>query len=112
MLDCVRDGFADQVKNCQNNGKKVLLSIGGVAGSSERIIRSEDDAVRIANNMWNLFGGGANDNDPIRAIRPFGDVVFDGFDIGKALSLPSLTPPPCISIQKSTPSPKPGPFPS
>lgn len=81
MLDCVRDGFADQVKNCQNNGKKVLLSIGGVAGSSERIIRSEDDAVRIANNMWNLFGGGAKDNDPIRAIRPFGDVVFDGFDI-------------------------------
>jgi chitinase len=82
LIDCVGDGFAEQVKSCQNTGKKVLLSIGGAIGYSETTIASEEDAVRIADNIWNLFGGGM-DNDTITAIRPFGDVIFDGFDIGK-----------------------------
>lgn len=96
LIDCVSDGFAAQVKSCQNTGRKVLLSIGGAVGYSETTIDSQHDAVRIADNIWNLFGAGGMDDEAIRAIRPFGDdVVFDGFDIGKhslPLSLP-LSPP-------------------
>lgn len=96
LIDCVSDGFADEVKSCQETGKKILLSIGGAVGYSETAIASEPDAVRIADNIWNLFGeGGLNDNN-ILPIRPFGDFVFDGFDIGKhpTLSTPQVPQPP------------------
>lgn len=86
LIDCVSDGFANQVKSCQSIGKKVLLSIGGAVGHSETTIASEDDAVRIADTIWNLFGAGGIDNETIQAIRPFGDVIIDGFDIGKHTS--------------------------
>jgi hypothetical protein len=76
LIDCISDGFAQQVKNCQSTGKKVLLSIGGAVGYSETTIPSEQDAVRIADNIWNLFGAGGIDDDDIMAIRPFGDLVL------------------------------------
>ena len=90
LIDCVSDGFADQIKSCQHIGKKVLLSIGGAVGYSETNIESEEEAVRIANNVWDLFGAGGMDNESIMAIRPFGDVILDGFDIGKK-AVPSLS---------------------
>lgn len=87
LIDCVSDGFAKQVKTCQESGKKVLLSIGGAVDYSETTIASEEDAARIADNIWNLFGAGGMYNETIMAIRPFGDVIVDGFDIGKHNSL-------------------------
>ncbi len=92
LIDCVSDGFANQVKECQNIGKKVLLSIGGAVGYSETRINSAGDAVRIADNIWNLFGEGGMNDDSIFAIRPFGDVIVDGFDIGKKPSHPLYSP--------------------
>ncbi len=92
LIDCISDGFSQQVKNCQNTGKKVLLSIGGAVGYSETTIPSQQDAVRIADNIWNLFGAGGMDDDTIMAIRPFGNFIFDGFDIGKHPT--TLFPPP------------------
>lgn len=83
LIDCVSDGFADEVKSCQNIGKKMLLSIGGAVGYSETTIDSDGDAARIADNIWNIFGEGGLNDDSVLAIRPFGDFVFDGFDIGK-----------------------------
>lgn len=92
LIDCISDGFSQQVKNCQNTGKKVLLSIGGAVGYSETTIASQQNAVRIADNIWNLFGAGGMDDANIMAIRPFGNFIFDGFDIGKRLitSIPLL----------------------
>jgi hypothetical protein len=87
LIDCVSDGFAAQVQRCQAAGKKVLLSIGGAVGYSETTIASEADAVRIADNIWRLFGAD-DDNEAIRSIRPFGTVVVDGFDIGNFKPLP------------------------
>ena len=81
LIDCVSDGFAREVQACQDTGKKVLISIGGAAGFSDTTINSEDDAVRIADNIWDLFGAGAINNSLVD-IRPFGDFIFDGFDIG------------------------------
>jgi Glycosyl hydrolases family 18 len=92
LIDCVSDGFAARVKTCQDTGKKVLLSIGGAVGYSETTITSEEDAVRIADNIWNLFGAGGMNEQSIMAIRPFGDIIFDGFDIGKHSSLKPPSP--------------------
>lgn len=106
LIDCVSDGFARQVKTCQESGKKVLLSIGGAVDYSETTIASEEDAVRIADNIWNLFGAGGLDNETIMAIRPFGDVVVDGFDIGKHnffFSRPSLILPGYPQTTKTAP---------
>jgi hypothetical protein len=86
LIDCVGDGFVAQVQRCQASGKKVLLSIGGAVGYSETTIASDADAVRIADNIWQLFGANDDNNEIIRSIRPFGDVVLDGFDIGKFIS--------------------------
>ena len=84
LVGCVSNGFNEEVKACQRAGKKVLLSIGGAKDYSESTINSEEDAVRIAKNIWDLFGPGGLNNDSIMAIRPFGDLVLDGFDIGKS----------------------------
>ncbi|KAF7512573.1 hypothetical protein GJ744_000834 [Endocarpon pusillum] len=112
LIDCVSDGFARQVKTCQESGKKVLLSIGGAVDYSDTTIVSEEDAVRIADNIWNLFGGGGMDNETIMAIRPFGDVIVDGFDIdnedGSTLYWPTLISTLRTYFQTSQPSyPKP-----
>ncbi|KIV95769.1 hypothetical protein PV10_03384 [Exophiala mesophila] len=78
LVDCVGDGFAAQVAQCQNQGKKVMLSMGGAAEYSDLAIPSPSAAVDLASTLWNLFLGG--DDDTIAPLRPFGDVVFDGLD--------------------------------
>jgi Glycosyl hydrolases family 18 len=82
LIDCVSDGFADQVRQCQDAGKKVLLSLGGAQGYSDTTIPSDQDAEMLASKLWNLFLGGM-EIPQTNAIRPFGDVVLDGIDIGK-----------------------------
>lgn len=82
LIDCVSDGFANQVRQCQDAGKKVLLSLGGAQGYSDTTISSDQDAEMLASKLWNLFLGGT-EIPQTNAIRPFGDVVLDGIDIGK-----------------------------
>ncbi|KAE9611335.1 hypothetical protein Lal_00011452 [Lupinus albus] len=67
-----RDGLNADIKGCQGKGIKVLLSLGGGAGSYS--LNSADDATNLANYLWNNFLGGTSDS------RPFGDAVLDGID--------------------------------
>ncbi|PKU64203.1 Acidic endochitinase [Dendrobium catenatum] len=53
-------------------GIKVLLSIGGAAGSY--ILTSRDDARQVATYIWNNYLGGQSSK------RPLGDAVLDGVD--------------------------------
>ncbi len=67
--------LAKNITTCQNLGKKVLLSLGGAAGTSN--FTSDAQAKGFAATIWNLFGGGTAHPD----MRPFGKVKIDGFDI-------------------------------
>lgn len=69
--------MAKQIKTCQEAGKKVMLSIGG--GTGNVTFANDAEAVAFAHQVWQLFGG---DTQTLRAIRPYGDVVLDGFDLG------------------------------
>ena len=82
LIDCVSDGFAAEAAQCQAQGKKVFLSLGGAKDYSNLNVQSEEAAGEVAETLWNLFLGGT-DNSTTNAMRPFGDFVFDGFDIGE-----------------------------
>jgi hypothetical protein len=82
LIDCVSDGFAEQIQQCQNVGKKVLLSLGGAQGYSNTTMASDQDAEMLASMLWNLFLGGTEIPET-NAIRPFGGVALDGIDIGE-----------------------------
>ncbi|KAL3728857.1 hypothetical protein ACJRO7_033444 [Eucalyptus globulus] len=60
------------IKSCQAKGIKVMLSIGGGAGSYS--LASSDDARRVATYLWNNFLGGSSSS------RPLGNAVLDGID--------------------------------
>ncbi|KAB5524175.1 hypothetical protein DKX38_021924 [Salix brachista] len=64
--------FSDQIKSCQSQGIKVLLSIGGGAGPYG--LSSAEDAVQVATYIWNNFLGGQSSS------RPLGDAILDGVD--------------------------------
>ncbi|KIW30825.1 uncharacterized protein PV07_02519 [Cladophialophora immunda] len=81
LLDCVGDGFASKIAACQQQGKKVLLSLGGSVG--DLTMPSQDKAVEVAHTLWSLFLGGSNAS--LTALRPYGDVVLDGMDIDNEL---------------------------
>jgi len=66
------NGSAD-IKTCQAAGKKILLSLGGAAGSYG--FTSDSQAETFADTVWNLFGGGSS------STRPFDDAIIDGFDL-------------------------------
>nr|XP_043614121.1 acidic endochitinase-like [Erigeron canadensis] len=65
-------GVSIDIHNCQRNGVKVMLSIGG--GSSTYSLSSFDDARQVADYIWNNFLGGQSTS------RPLGDAVLDGVD--------------------------------
>ena len=65
-------GLSSDIKTCQASGVKVLLSIGGGAGSY--FLKSDDDAKQVATYLWNNFLGGSSPS------RPLGDAVLDGID--------------------------------
>ena len=52
ILQC--QTIAEDIKYCQNNGKTILLSLGGAAGS----YGFSDDATakQFAHTLWDLFG--------------------------------------------------------
>ncbi|VAI82524.1 unnamed protein product [Triticum turgidum subsp. durum] len=60
------------VKSCQSRGVKVILSIGGGAGSY--YLSSTQDAKNVVTYLWNNFLGGKSSS------RPLGDAVLDGID--------------------------------
>ncbi|KAK8476410.1 hypothetical protein V6N13_077356 [Hibiscus sabdariffa] len=64
--------FSSQIKSCQRLGIKVMLSIGGGAGSYS--LASKADAKNVARYLWRNFLGGSSNS------RPLGDAVLDGVD--------------------------------
>ncbi|KAM7195800.1 endochitinase 33 [Naviculisporaceae sp. PSN 640] len=74
------------IKACQNQGKTIILSIGG-ATYTEGGFSSAAEAQQWANTLWAMFGpqqSGSNVN------RPFGSAVIDGFDIDVEASAANL----------------------
>ncbi|RYR64879.1 hypothetical protein Ahy_A03g010908 isoform C [Arachis hypogaea] len=65
-------GLSSDIKSCQAKGIKVLLSLGGGAGSYS--IASVQDAHNVATYLWNNFLGGTSSS------RPLGPAVLDGID--------------------------------
>ncbi|XP_057443598.1 hevamine-A-like [Lotus japonicus] len=65
-------GLTSDIKSCQAKGVKVLLSIGGGAGSYS--LASSKDASQVATYLWNNFLGGSSSS------RPLGPAVLDGID--------------------------------
>ncbi|MBA0873441.1 hypothetical protein Goshw_002303 [Gossypium schwendimanii] len=65
-------GLSSDIKSCQAKGIKVMLSLGGGAGSYD--LTSSKDARQVATYLWNNFLGGQS------ASRPFGDAALDGID--------------------------------
>lgn len=63
---------SDGISNCQKRGVKVMLSIGGGAGSYS--LASAKDASNVARYLWNNFLGGKSSS------RPLGDAILDGID--------------------------------
>ncbi|KAM6600928.1 hypothetical protein CsatA_020537 [Cannabis sativa] len=64
--------LSNEIKACQSQGIKVMLSIGGGAGSY--FLTSADDARGVAQYLWDNFLGGQSSS------RPLGDAVLDGID--------------------------------
>ncbi|KAI5970837.1 CHT2 [Candida margitis] len=84
LLHC--SAIGEDIKTCQASGKKVLLSLGGAAGTYG--FNSVNDATAYADTLWNKFGNGQDEE------RPFDDAVVDGFDfdieLGSATGYPEL----------------------
>ena len=68
LADC--SWMAAQIKECQNNGKTVTLSLGGAASAPG--FTSDSQAQAFADQIWNSFLGGSD------GPRPFGTAVLDG----------------------------------
>ncbi|GLJ32421.1 hypothetical protein SUGI_0652380 [Cryptomeria japonica] len=66
-------GLSSDIKACQSRGVKVLLSLGGGAGSY--YLSSDADAKNVASYLWDNYLGGHSDS------RPLGDAVLDGIDL-------------------------------
>ncbi|KAI4378024.1 hypothetical protein MLD38_015567 [Melastoma candidum] len=64
--------ISPDIKSCQARGIKVMLSIGGGAGSYS--LASKEDAHQFATYLWNNFLGGKS------LSRPLGVAVLDGID--------------------------------
>ncbi|KAJ1381408.1 Glycoside hydrolase family 18, catalytic domain [Sesbania bispinosa] len=64
--------LSNDINNCQSQGIKVMLSLGGGAGGY--FLSSADDARQVAQYLWDNFLGGQSDT------RPLGDAVLDGID--------------------------------
>lgn len=64
--------IGSDIKSCQQQGKTILLSLGGATGNYG--FSSDSEAVQFAGTLWNKFGGGKDSE------RPFDDAIVDGFD--------------------------------
>lgn len=64
--------LSGEIISCQNQGIKVMLSLGGGSGSYS--LASQEDAQSVADYLWNNFLSGTSSS------RPLGDAVLDGID--------------------------------
>ncbi|KAJ2357000.1 Chitinase 2 [Coemansia erecta] len=71
LLHC--PNIAKDIKYCQSQGKAVILSMGGAAGSYG--FSGDSDAIAFADTVWDTFFKGKADQ------RPFDDAVLDGIDL-------------------------------
>ncbi|CAN0902891.1 Putative pentatricopeptide repeat-containing protein At3g49142 [Linum grandiflorum] len=65
-------GVSTGIRDCQSQGIKVLLSLGGGIGNYS--LSSQEDARNVAEYLWNNFLGGKSPS------RPLGDAELDGVD--------------------------------
>jgi len=63
--------MSSHIKQCQDKGKIVTLSIGGAI--SQVGFSTNSQARTFADKIWNTFLGGSGRQ------RPFGDAVLDGY---------------------------------
>jgi len=63
------------IKQCQANGKQVLISLGGAVGGYG--FKNDGEAKQFAGRVWNLMLGGSE----LQALRPFGTAQLDGVDL-------------------------------
>ncbi|KAJ5698936.1 chitinase 2 [Penicillium macrosclerotiorum] len=68
------DDLASAIKTCQNNGVKVILSLGGAVGAYS--LTSQAEAETIGQNLWEAYGNTAGGSVP----RPFGSNFVNGWD--------------------------------
>ena len=71
LLHCSK--VADQIKQCQQQGKQIIISLGGAAGLYS--FSSSSQAIQFATTVWKLFLGGES------ILRPFDSAVLDGIDL-------------------------------
>ncbi|KAK9831672.1 hypothetical protein WJX74_005334 [Apatococcus lobatus] len=64
---------AADIRTCQGQGKKIILSLGGGVGNYG--FSNTADAQSTAQSIWNAYLGGSGTN------RPFGSIVLDGIDL-------------------------------
>ena len=67
MFRCPK--IEDGIKECQKNGKKVLMSLGGAVGRAG--FSNQDDAKLFAYRVYHLLLEG----DDLQNLRPFGRLV-------------------------------------
>ncbi|TYH74643.1 hypothetical protein ES332_D05G414900v1 [Gossypium tomentosum] len=68
--------LSSDIKSCQAEGIKVILSLGGGAGSY--YLASSDDARHVATYLWNNFLGGQSASRPFAPQCPFPDAWVGG----------------------------------
>ncbi|KAK7261830.1 hypothetical protein RIF29_28151 [Crotalaria pallida] len=78
--DCIT--LSKDIRYCQMQGIKVMLSIGGADGAYN--LTSSDDAKSVSDYLWNNFLGG-NDSS---SRGPLGDAILDGIDFDIEISTP------------------------
>ncbi|KAI1361814.1 putative class III chitinase [Xylaria arbuscula] len=76
----------EDIKYCQEQGKTILLSIGG-ATYYEGGFSDEASATSTAQAVWDLFGSNTDADN-----RPFGSAVVDGFDFDFESSTQNFVP--------------------
>jgi chitinase len=69
MADC--SFMSSQIKQCQDKGKIVTLSLGGAISQVGFLTNSQ--ARTFADNIWDMFLSGSGQQ------RPFGDAILDGY---------------------------------
>ncbi|TVY15023.1 Endochitinase 2 [Lachnellula arida] len=68
------DALTSAIQTCQNNGVKIIISLGGA--SSSWSLSSQDEAETIGQNLWDAYGNVATGSVP----RPFNTTFVNGWD--------------------------------
>lgn len=74
------DNLAASIASCQAAGIKIILSLGGAAGSYS--LQSQSQAVAIGQYLWEAYGNSGSSS----VQRPFGNVFVNGFDFDLELN--------------------------